>query len=165
VSRSAGRVLRWLPFVLMAGISLWVAAGLPHVRRPFRVDLSLSPEALAFSVAKVKHYQSTVLFFILATVAVGVRRTWTSFWLVMALGVAWELAEATALRHTARVADLVPDLLAAVLCVAVLAVARHLVAGCREGHPSSAQNQLSGPALSGPRSTEPGYQRTRTWWR
>ena len=118
------RFLRWIPFGVMAVISLWVAAGLPHARKPFSVDLSVSPEALALSVAKLKHHESTAMFFALAVLAVGVRKPWVPFWLSLALGAAWELAESTARRHTARLADLAPDLLAAVGCVGMLFLLR-----------------------------------------
>jgi hypothetical protein len=120
------RVTRWLPFVTMAIVSLWVAAGVPGPRRPFSVDLGITTDALAHSLGKLKHYESTSLFFLLGVVAVGWRRAAVPFLLAMGMGVAWELAEATALRHTARLADLAPDLAGAVGCVALCVLCRSL---------------------------------------
>ncbi len=114
------RLIRWLPFCVMAAISLWVAAGVGQPRKPFAVDLSLTRDSLAYSIVKVKHYESTALFFVLGLLAVGVRKAWIAFWLAVGMGVAWELAESTGVRHTARLADFAPDLLGALLCAGAL---------------------------------------------
>jgi hypothetical protein len=116
--------LRWVPFVAGTGTSLWVAAGLPHGRKPFEVDLTLSRESLAMSMGKVPHYLSIALLFGLACVAMGLRRPALAFGLTMLVGLGWELAESTAIGHTARVADLAPDLVAALACLFVLLVVR-----------------------------------------
>jgi VanZ family protein len=116
--------LRWLPFLFVAGLSLWVASGLPGARKPFELDLGLSPESLVESLGKVPHYKSTALLFVLATLAVGWRRLRAALLLTLSVGVGWELAEATAARHHARVADLAPDLVAALACVAVASLLR-----------------------------------------
>jgi hypothetical protein len=116
--------LRWVPFVAGAGTSLWVAAGLPHGRKPFEVDLMLSRESLALSMGKVPHYLSIALLFGLACVATGLRRPALAFGLTMLVGLGWELAESTAIGHTARAADLAPDLVAALACLLVLLVVR-----------------------------------------
>jgi uncharacterized membrane protein YedE/YeeE len=42
----------------------------------------------------------------------------------MLVGFGWELAESTAIGHTARAADLAPDLVAALACLLVLLVVR-----------------------------------------
>ncbi len=115
----------------MAAISLWVAAGGAQPRKPFAVDLSLTRESLAYSIVKVRHYESTALFFVLGLVAVGLRKPWAAFWLTVAMGVAWELAESTGVRHTARLADLAPDLLAAAVCVGVLLSVRYALGGAK----------------------------------
>lgn len=110
----------------MSIVSLWVAAGLPNPRKPFVVHVDLSSGALVESIAKTKHYAATALFFFLSVLAVGPRRAGISFWLAMGLGVAWELAEATGPRHNARVADLLPDLIAAAACVIAMVIGRRL---------------------------------------
>ena len=79
---------------------------------------------LAEGADPVPVHRETRLFFVLAVVAVGVRKPWVPFWLSLALGAAWELAESTARRHTARLADLAPDLLAAMGCVGMLFLLR-----------------------------------------
>lgn len=127
--QSADRLARWLPFAVMATVSLWVAAGFPHARKPFVVNVDLSAGTLVESMAKTAHYEATAIFFVLGVVAVGPRRASIPFWLAMGLGVAWELAEATAARHTARVADLLPDVIAAAACVIALSAGRRLLAG------------------------------------
>lgn len=117
-------VLRWLPFLLVAGLSLWVAGGLPGARKAFELDLGMSFGSLMESLGKIPHYKSTALLFVLATLAVGRRRLLGAFLLTLCVGVGWELAEATAIRHHARVADLAPDLVAALACVAVASLLR-----------------------------------------
>jgi hypothetical protein len=116
--------LRWVPFVAGTGISLWVAAGLPHGRKPFEVDLTLSRESLVLSMGKLPHYLSITLLFGAACVATGLRRPALAFGLTMLVGLCWELAESTAIGHTARAADLAPDLVAALACLFVLLVVR-----------------------------------------
>lgn len=114
------RRLRWLPFGLATVLSLWVAAGGTRPRKPFAWDLTLSRQSLAESLGKGPHYKSTALVFLVATVAVGPGRPLAAFALTMLVGVGWELAETTAVRHHARTADLAPDLLAALPCLAIL---------------------------------------------
>ena len=118
------RVLRWVPFMAGTATSPWVAAGLPHGRKPFEVDLTLSRESLTVSMGKVPHYQSIALLFGLACVAVGVRRPALAFGLTMLVGLGWELAESTAIGHTARAADLAPDLVAALACLGLVLIVR-----------------------------------------
>lgn len=118
------RWLRWLPFAVLTALGLWVAAGLPQTRKPFEVDLSLSRAAILESLGKWAHYKSTALHFVLAVVGAGVRRAGLAFWLTILVGVGWEVAETTAVRHHARLADLAPDLAAASTCLALLLVLR-----------------------------------------
>ena len=124
MNRKAGSLLRWMPFTVMAVISFCVAAGVGHPRKPMSYDLSLSSESVAFSLAKVKHYECIALFFFLALLGVGPRRAGVAFWISMAMGLGYELAEMTALGHTCRLADLIPDLLAALASLAVCLLAR-----------------------------------------
>ena len=116
--------LRWLPFTFFAGLTLWVAGGLPHGRKPFSLDLSLSLDSLTQSLNKWPHYRTTAVLFLVAAVAAGMRRPWLAFGMTMLVGAGWELAETTAIGHTARAADLAPDLLAALACLAVLFLVR-----------------------------------------
>jgi hypothetical protein len=115
---------RWLPFIALTGLGLWVAAGLPHGRKPFEMDLSLSGAAILLSLGKWTHYKSIALHFALAVVGAGTQRVRLAFVLTLLAGVGWELAETTAIRHHARLADLAPDLAAALACVAILMVLR-----------------------------------------
>ena len=73
------KILRWVPFAAGTATSLWVAAGLPHGRKPFEIDLTLSRESLALSMGKVPHYLSIALLFGLACVATGLRRPALAF--------------------------------------------------------------------------------------
>ena len=107
------QVIRSLPFVAVSVLSLWVAGRAPQGRKPFQIDLSLSAEDLALSMTKVPHLRSMAILFLLAAVAVGSRRLLLALCLTMLVGVGWELAEATVVGHHARLADLAPDLVAA----------------------------------------------------
>jgi len=126
------KILRWVPFAAGTATSLWVAAGLPHGRKPFEIDLTLSRESLALSMGKVPHYLSIALLFGLACVAAGLRRPALAFGLTMLVGLGWELAESSAIGHTARAADLAPDLAAALACLLVLLIVRRWVSSCKE---------------------------------
>ncbi len=121
------QMCRWLPFSVLSFVSLCVAAGVSRGRKPFEFELTLSVHTLADAITKVLHWEATALVFGLACLAVGSRRMFLAFALTMAVCLAWELAEATAVGHTARLADLAPDLLAAFASLLVLSVARSLV--------------------------------------
>jgi hypothetical protein len=118
------RPIRWLPFAAAVAVSMWVAAGASRGHKAFAFDLGLSADSLVFSLSKAPHYVSMALIFVLAIVAVGMRRPIAALGLTMLVGLSWEIAEATALGHTARAADLVPDMLAALACLALLLIGR-----------------------------------------
>lgn len=110
--------------MLATGLSVWVAAGGTGPRKPFEWDLSISRESFAESLRKGPHYMSTALVFVVATLAVGLHRPLAAFALTMLVGVGWEVAETTAVRHHARTADLAPDLIAALACLVILLAVR-----------------------------------------
>jgi hypothetical protein len=116
------RISRWraFPFLALTTFSLWYAYQAPG-RRPFGLDLDLTPAALAAAMTKVKHFAASALVFSLATVAVGHRRLGLALTLTMLVGFGWELAEATGCGHHACLADLAPDFTSAVTCLAVTA--------------------------------------------
>jgi hypothetical protein len=136
--------LRWLPFVALTALSLSVAGGLPHARKPFEVDISVSSQALLVSLGKWSHYKSTALHFVLAVVAVGVQRPVLATGLAFLVGIGWELVEITAVGHHARLADLAPDLGAALACLAVLLAIRS-GAGCRRRWRAGRKRSGAGP--------------------
>ena len=117
--QSSIKILRFIPLVTLAIISLWVAAGLSLQRRPFHFDYDVSSYALQSSLQKVEHFKATTLVFLLAWLAFGHRRLGSAFVLTMLVGLGWEIAESTAVGHTARLSDLAPDLVAAVSCLLV----------------------------------------------
>ncbi len=119
--------LRWAPFIIMALVSLWVAARGWEPRRAFSVDLSVSWPSLSSSLVKIKHYESTALFFTLGVLAVGIRKLSIPFWLALGMGVAWEIAESTAIQHTSRLSDLAPDLLSGIGCLVVFTLVRRMI--------------------------------------
>jgi len=121
------RILRGAPFVIVAALSIYVAAQAPHGRKPFAIDLSISRADLAWSMTKVAHLRSIAVIFLLAVLAVGTQRLMLAFALTMLVGVGWELAEATAIRHYARLADLAPNLVSGLAMLAVLAGIRWIV--------------------------------------
>ena len=116
------RLLRVLPFLILSTISFYVAAGTSSLRKPFYLDLNLSPAARIDSLGKVEHWKATALVFALAWLAVGNRRLLLAFGLTIGVGLGWEFLEATAVGHTGRLSDLAPDLMAA-LCSLFLAFA------------------------------------------
>ena len=102
-----------LPFLILSTISFYVAAGISAPRKPFYLDLNLSPAAVIDSLGKAEHWKATALVFALAWLAVGHGRLFLAFGLTIGVGMVWELLEATAVGHTGRLSDLAPDLLSA----------------------------------------------------
>ena len=121
------RILRILPFVCLAVLSLWVAGRSPLGRKPFEFDWSTSGTELAQVITKANHLISTAVFFLLATLAVGTNRLLLAFGLTMLVGVGWELAETTVVGHHARLIDLAPDLIGTLTGLILVVVARRVV--------------------------------------
>ncbi len=110
--------LRWLPFLAVALLSIAIAAWAPLGRKPFQFDWSLSAAALAFSLKKPPHILACAVLALLAFAAAGPRRVLLAFALAVFVGGCWELAQSTVVGHAARLADLAPDALGAMLgCV------------------------------------------------
>jgi VanZ family protein len=63
-------------------------------------------------MTKVPHLKWMVVLFLLALLAVGVKRAGTAAGLTLVVGVCWELAETTVVGHHAALTDLLPDLVA-----------------------------------------------------
>lgn len=118
-----------LPFVLFAGLSLFVAARAPRGRHPFRFDVDLSWEDVGRSLTKVQHLRGYAVLVLLAVVAFGARHLLAAFATTMALGVACELAQTTVVGHNARLADLAPNLVGGLVSLAVVAGLRRLRGG------------------------------------
>ncbi|HXU30679.1 MAG TPA: hypothetical protein VN851_08900 [Thermoanaerobaculia bacterium] len=72
-------------------------------------------------MTKVPHLRSIAILFLLAVVAFGIRRLLVAFAVTMALGITWELAEATVVGHYARLADLAPNLVSGILVLGFVA--------------------------------------------
>lgn len=124
---TSSRVMRSIPFVVASALSLWVAGRAPLGRKPFQIDMSLSAEDLALSMTKVPHFRTIAILFLLAAVAVGSRRLLLAFGLTMLIGAGWEIAEATVIGHHGRLADLAPDLIAALAAFVLTMGLRRLV--------------------------------------
>jgi VanZ family protein len=107
-------LLRWLPFLAVALLSIAVAAWAPLGRKPFHLDWNLSAAALAFSLQKPPHIVACAVLALLAAVAAGRRRLPLAFALAVLVGACWELAQTTVVGHAARLADLAPDAVGAV---------------------------------------------------
>jgi len=116
--------LRVLPFIGLSLLSLCVAAGIGRERKPFAFNFSLATTDIIKSLGKVAHFESTALIMLFATIAVGHRRLPTALVLTMLVCIGWELAEATAAGHTARLADLLPDLVAGLGTMVVIVLTR-----------------------------------------
>ena len=107
--------IRWLPFVAAALLSLMLAAAAPDGRKPFYIDWSLSRDALAFSIFKLPHIGASALLAVLAVFATGRSRWPLSLGLTVLVGWGWELSQTTVAGHHARLSDLAPDTLGALL--------------------------------------------------
>ena len=108
-------LLRWLPFMVVALLSIVIAAWAPLGRKPFQLDWNLSAATLAFSIQKSPHIVACAVLALLAVVAAGRRRLPLAFALAVLVGAGWELAQTTVVGHAARLADLAPDALGAIL--------------------------------------------------
>lgn len=120
------RIARIAPFAVVGSLSLIAAARAPQGRKPFQMDLTISIDDLARSMTKVPHLRSIAVLFLLAVVAFGAHRLARAFWSTTLLGIGWELAQTTVVGHNARLADLAPNLTAALLCLALIAGIRWL---------------------------------------
>ena len=122
------KLLRMIPFAVLSIISLCSAATLSAQRRAFTFDVDLAPHTLINSLQKIQHYKASALIFVLAWLALGNRRLSTAFGLTMLVAAGWELFEATAVGRTARLSDLGPDLLGALVCLVVASAIRTIFA-------------------------------------
>jgi VanZ family protein len=129
---SKHRLLRALPFVFFAGLSLFTAVRAPRGRHPFRTDLSLSWDDLANSLSKVQHLRGFAVLALLAVVAFGTQRLLVAFLATMALGIVTELGQTTVVGHNARLADLAPDALGCIVSILLVAGLRRAAARRRE---------------------------------
>lgn len=109
------RTLRWLPFVATALFSLVMSALAPDGRRAFEIDWSLTVEALEFSIVKAPHIGACAILAFLAVLGSG-RQRWTlGLMLTVSVGAGWELCQTTVIGHHARLSDLAPDTLGAII--------------------------------------------------
>lgn len=111
--RNKKRILRLAPFLILVSLSFCVASGVATPRKPFDFDLDLSAAALMTSLQKIQHFQASALVFAFAWLGFGHRRLLAALFLTIAVGIAWEVFETTALNHSARLSDLAPDIICA----------------------------------------------------
>ncbi len=107
--------LRAWPFVAASIFTIGVSALAPNGRKPFFLDTDLGWNALAFSLAKDPHIGAAALLALLAVIATGRHRLLRAFVLTLVVGACWELGQTTVIGHTARLADLAPDAVGALL--------------------------------------------------
>lgn len=107
--------LRWLPFVATALFSLALSAAAPDGRKPFHVDWALNMHVIQFSIVKAPHIAATALLAVLGMLASGRQRWPLALVLTVAVGAGWELCQTTVVGHTARLSDLAPDTLGALI--------------------------------------------------
>ena len=120
------RLVRWLPFPALAFLSVWVAAAAPEGRKPFSLNLDISPSTLAHVAVKPIHFRATAVLCLLAILAVGHRRLLSAFALTLFVAFAWELAQATVVGHNARLADMLPNIIGAGGTTGIFAAASRL---------------------------------------
>jgi VanZ family protein len=115
LSESEWRALRWLPFAAAALFSLAMSALAPEGRRPFDIDWSLSAATLELSVIKAPHIGACALLALLGVLGAGARGWPLALLLTVLVGAGWELCQTTVIGHSARLADLAPDSLGALI--------------------------------------------------
>jgi VanZ family protein len=108
-------VLRWLPFVAIALFSLALSVVAPDGRKPFYFDWAVSMDAFRFSIVKTPHIAATALLAVLGVLGSGRQRWPLALVFTVAIGAGWELCQTTVVGHTARLSDLAPDTLGALL--------------------------------------------------
>jgi hypothetical protein len=135
---------RALPFAVFASLCIWDAARAPLGRHRFELAMDVSPAAIALALTKAKHMTVVAVVFLLATLAVGLNRLGLAFALTNAVGLTWELAQTTVVGHSARVADLAPNVVVAGGCALMVLLVRIVVrrnrrfGGSGDGHPTTA---------------------------
>lgn len=107
--------VRWWPFTLAALISIGLSFVAPAGRKPFQFDWSLAWDAIEFSAFKEPHIGAAAIVALLAIFATGRRRPVLALLLSLLVGAGWELGQTTVIGHTARLSDLLPDALGALL--------------------------------------------------
>jgi len=133
---------RGLPFAVFASLCIWDAGRAPLGRHGFELAMDVSPAAIALALTKTKHMTVVAVVFLLATLAVSLNRLGLAFALTNAVGLTWELAQTTVVGHSARVADLAPNVVVATGCGLILLLAREIArrrrgaTGERDGHPT-----------------------------
>ncbi len=108
-------LLRWLPFIAAALLSIGLSAWAPMGRKAFHLEWDLSVAALTFSIHKAPHIAASAALALLAMMGTGRRRLLLAFALAVLVGGCWELAQTTVVGHAARLADLAPDAIGALL--------------------------------------------------
>jgi VanZ family protein len=121
------RVLRTLPFLVLAALSIRAAAQAPQGRGHFAINMGITADGLAEAVTKIPHIRTCAVLFLLATIAVGSRRLSLAFGLTMLIGASWEVAEATGIGRNSRLVDLAPDLIGTFLSLVLVLLIRSLV--------------------------------------
>jgi hypothetical protein len=121
------RIVRWLPFLLLATLALVTAYSPNSPRKPFRISLDVSPSALVEHIYKPVHYRATAALFWLAVLAVGSRRIVLALALTLLLCVGIELAQGTVAGHSTRLADIPSYMIGLAIGVVVLIAARAIV--------------------------------------
>ncbi len=113
------RILRWLPFLGFASASIWWTSRAPRGRKPASMAMDVSPEALLLALTKWPHMASMAFLYVLAVLAFSPRRAGLAGIVTFAIGLAWEIVQTTVIGHNARLADLLPNAVAVLACVAL----------------------------------------------
>ncbi|AVF02891.1 MULTISPECIES: hypothetical protein [Devosia] len=101
---------RWLPFIVISIASLWASAQTTQGYRDPIFDWDISWPAIANALTKMPHIVSTLMIFLLATLAVGVGRLWLAALLTFVVAIGWEIVQMPTIGNNPRLADLAPDL-------------------------------------------------------
>ena len=140
---------RAVPFGLVSAFSILLAAHAPDGRKPWAFDVDLSRAALADSMPNHPHVAASAFVLCLAALAVGWRRLPWAVVMTVLVGLGWELGQTTVVGHHARLRDLIPDLVGALLAAGILAI----IAGLRMVWSRAGRGQtVSGTDRAGPPS-------------
>ena len=117
---AAATWLRRLPFVILAGASVWAALRAPAGRKPFSFDCDLSLGAINDGLANPRHMWASGVLLVAAVIATGLRRIPLAIGMTVLVGSAWEAAQTTVVGHYARLRDLLPDLVGALAAAVIV---------------------------------------------
>jgi VanZ family protein len=140
------RRLRWAPFIILSVVAIWYAAQAPDGRKPFEMNFDVAPATLAHVAIKPVHFRAFGILCWLAIVAVGAPRMPLAIALTLLVGLAVEIVQGTVAGHNARLADMLPNVIAACSAAVIYRLGAAFVrrSHAEARHPSATERPASG---------------------